>query len=780
MAEAPERHQHLRLTRAEPVNPRRTRLGFGGGGAPADPQRHGEALRDALDNTLERTVQEAGFDPRRLLKLEVDGLDPEALKVIEGLAVVSQEDKTIVVLFATHEGQQEFRRRLDLLSRGQAPTHKEVLFAIKGVSEWSPDDRIGPAIRAEGLPSETKFVVDVELWPMERRGPDRQPMRTAFAEWCNAAGAELIDQLDQDPIVLYRVEVTRPTYDRLLQHRDVRLVDLPPRYQLSAGDLELDLDGLQPIADAPKDGPVLAVLDSGVASNHPLLAPGMGDAQSFVPGLGAADEHGHGTAVAGLALYGDVAACAEAKSFVPRLRILSGRITDHTAEAKSKFVENHIAKAVAYFVEEYGCKVFNLSLGDRRKPYVGNHVRGLALTIDALSREYQILFVISAGNYEGGEPVYPSPRWKTDYPSYLLERASARILDPAPALNALTVGALARYDTPRPAQRFPTDVAFQPAARRDQPSPFSRSGPGPGGALKPDVVAYGGNYGVNLRDSAEGRLSNALLGEPAPAHDFASRGRLLSDFVGTSFAAPHVAHIAARLLGEYPDASANLLRALIVAHATVPRAAEALELKPEQLRRLVGYGQPQAERCIYSVEQCVSLIVEESIAENQHHFYELPLPEDFLSPARRDRAITVALAHTPLVRTTRVDYRGSRMAFKVVRRKTLDAVTRVFQHTKKAERAPNIPEFRTASLGSQTRDKGTVQAATYAVKKMDDDARSQKLFVVVTRTVPTWAGGWVPEEPYALTVVLEDRSQTQVRYYQQLEIQLRQRERARF
>jgi len=777
MPEASDRHQHLPLARSEPTTQRRSGSGFGAKKAPPDPKKHGATLRDALDDTLALTVAEPGFDPRRLLKLAVEGLDPSALEAINGLEVVSQEEKALVVIFATAEGQQEFRRRLDLLSRGQQPTRQEVLFAIKGVSDWKPEDRIGPAIRTEGLPIGPKFVLDVELWPLEKRGQNRRPMTEAFAQWCQKAGAELVDQLNQEAIVLYRLEIDQATYDRLLQHRDVRVVDLPPRYQLSAGDLEIDLASLGPIAETPDGAPVVAVLDSGVASNHPLIAPGMGDAQSFIADLGANDEHGHGTAVAGLALYGDIAACLEAKSFVPRLRILSGRITDSTAQAKSQFVENQIIAAVEYFVETYGCKIFNLSLGDSRKPYLGNHVRGLALTVDTLSRQHQVLFVISAGNYLGDDE--PSPKWKTEYPSYLLERTSARILDPAPALNALTVGSIARYDKPRLAQRYPMDVAYHAAALRDQPSPFSRSGPGPGGALKPDVVAYGGNYAVNLRTAAEDRQANALLGEPAPAHNFVSSSRLFGDFLGTSFAAPHVTHIAGRLLGEYPEASANLLRALIVAHAAVPKAAQALGLTPEKLGRLVGYGQPQRERCIYSIEQCVSLIAEEAIGENQHHFFEVPLPEDFLGPSKRHRSITVALAHTPLVRTTRVEYRGSRMSFRLVRGKTLDDVTSVFRWTKKTERSPNIKEFRPPSLGSNTRDKGTVQAATYEVKAIDDNVRAQKLFVVVTRSVPAWAEGWAHMDPYALTVVLEDRSNVQVRYYQQLEIQLRQRARAR-
>ncbi len=774
MSERTERHKHLALTRAEPTNPRRTR----GGGArlkpPPDPSLHGKTLLRALDETVRQPVEEPGFDPRLLLKLEIEGVDPEELRSIEGLDVVSQEGKTIVVLFASLEGRRRFRSRLDLLSRGGQPTRRDILFAIQGVSTWSAGDRIGPALRAEGVPDAPSFVLDVELWPLDRA---RGAMLDAFVRWCQQAGVEIIDRVDQDAIVLYRLRLSRSSYDRLLQHRDVRLVDLPPRMTLTDSELQVPIGDLPPIEAPPPNAPKVAVLDSGVATNQPLLASAIGDAQSFLPGHGAQDEHGHGTAVAGIALYGDVHHCMIHKSFVPRLRILSGRIIDNNAENSSGFVENHLANAVTDFTRDYQCKIFNLSFGDARKPYSDGHVRGLAVTLDTLSRSHGVLFIVSAGNYTGAE-LDQEPKWKTEYPRYLLDRSAARILDPAPALNALTVGSLARFELPRSAQRYPNDPAYQPAARTDQPSPFTRSGPGPGAALKPEVVAYGGNYAVDLR-AGEARQLNALLGEPAPSHDFATSGRLLRDFSGTSFAAPNIAHLAARLLGEYPNASANALRALIVAHARIPAAAEGI-VDDDELRRLVGYGRPDLERCVYSLDNCVSLFAEEKIEEEQHHFYDIPLPGDFLDPVSRDRTITVALAHTPIVRTTRFDYRGSRMDFRLVSEASLDAVSRVFQRTPKGSREEMLTEFRPPSVGSRIRDKSTVQAATYEVKRLAPNDRKKKLFVVVTRSVPKWARGWAPKDPYALVVILEDRSDQRVRYYQQIvEIQLQQRVRVR-
>ena len=60
----------------------------------------------------------------------------------------------------------------------------------------------------------------------------------------------------------------------------------------------------------PADGPSVCILDSGVASNHPLLGNHVGHAESILTREESpADGNGHGTMVGGLAVFGDVRAC---------------------------------------------------------------------------------------------------------------------------------------------------------------------------------------------------------------------------------------------------------------------------------------------------------------------------------------------------------------------------------------------------------------------------------------------------------------------------------------
>jgi len=473
-----------------------------------------------------------------------------------------------------------------------------------------------------------------------------------------------------------------------------------------------------------------------------------------------------------LALYGDVEACAEAHAFVPTIRLFSGRVADTDEGEDTELLENRVARAVSYFVENYGCKIFNLSFGDERRPYRGGHLDRFAATLDTIAREQKVLFIVAAGNFRGTAAIPHD--WRRGYPDYLLTD-EARIIDPAPSLNSLTVGSLARHEASRMAVRFPDDPAYQPIARRDQPSPFSRSGLLRPSAIKPELADYGGNLYVDTRIRPARPDSGRELGELTTNEAFASEGLFTIDS-GTSFAAPKVSNLAARILAGSPDASPNLLRALIVAHARIPEAtAELLGGDRDKLLRLVGYGRPQDEPAQYSSERCVTLLAEESLDAEQHHFYEIPLPEDFFTPGRRERIITVAIAHCPSVRRTRLEYKHSALSFRVVRAASLEEVTRAYRRLGRGETEPSIPETGFAPPPT-LRAPGTVQRASR--KLMNPPDRDKQFFVVVTHRRAPWAPTTTDPEPYALVVVLEDRSEIDVQLYAQIQAQLRARARA--
>lgn len=774
----PETYPHLQLIREQPVNPRRARPAPIRVPEPADWRAFGAGLRKGLQSARERMAQDlGGFDDRRLIKLELSiRLDPvEFQRISREIEIVSQEDKNVVLAFATDTALAAFQARLTTLAEGRTPTYRNLLFALKGFDRWTEDDRTGWALRHEGLPDGSPFTLDVELWPVSP-ATERDRSWQAFESWLREQGMEKLDAVKQAHLILYRVRVNRDQSALLLRHRDLRTVDLPPRHGLEVTLLQTDIQNLPTVPAPPPNAPGVVVLDSGLATAHPLLAPAVGDAQSFVPGLEPDDPHGHGTHVAGLALYGDVEDVLRAGgAFTPTLRMFSGRVLDAANANDTKFVENQVDEAVRYFHREYGCRVFNLSYGDLRKPYLGRHVRGLAVTLDSLIRELGVLFVVPTGNFTGTDTV-PAD-WRVEYPYYLL-RKEAALLDPAPALNALTVGSLARWDATFNAQRYQNDPAEQPIARRDQPSPFTRSGPSVKGAIKPELVAHGGNWAVNAL-TANRWIVRQGLGELSTSRDFAA-GRLLAEEAGTSFAAPHIAHLAGPILIEHPQADHDLLRALLVAHARWPEPSEALLTDKTERLRVCGYGRVDDTALERSTEQEVTLIASDAIPDRCHHFYEVPLPETLLEGRQRTREITVALAHSPAVRTTRISYKSCEMEFRLVWAEDLAHVSKMFNAATSREEYQRLSEATGPRIGSRNRDAGTVQADAWTLRRVTAQRRAQRLFVVVTRIDESWGREvTLTEEPYALAVLLRDRDNAEARLYTQIQARLRARLQAR-
>lgn len=782
-------YEHLRIEKEQRVNDRRKPDRKIPPIRRDDFQAHGQYLGTALSAAADRVRQQPGAeDGRFVLKLTYEGsLDLGNLPK-HGIEFLSQEEKKVCIVFASEAGLTQFADHLARLGvpEGDAVSYQQILLALNGVDNWSRDDRESWAIKQFGLPLAVPFRLDVELWPYGRQNsPGREECTQRFTEWLNSAGIRQIDSVSRDSLLLYRIEVDHAQADLLLEHIDVRLVDLLPRTGISYQQMNVPLENIPLNLPAPPaDAPRICILDSGINSNHPLLRSAVGEVESFISGVDPEDDAGHGTAVAGIALYGDLEQCLAANFWKPEVWLYSGKIMTRALDSDGAVfdpltIEQGIERAVAYFAGEHGCRIFNLSIGNENAPYDGRHIRGIAYTLDRLAREYDILFVVSAGNFRGTETV-PKTDWRSDYPEYLLAEESS-IIDPAPALNVLTIGALANHTATASAQRHGESeiIELSPAAE-DQPAPFTRHGSLQKGTIKPDLVAHGGNLSMSMQNYySQPRPSFQRLGVLTLNHDFMG-GTLLKDISGTSFSAPYITHLAGRLLSFYPQASANLLRALLVNHAALPPACRAVfpgDLG-KHLRQVAGYGKVNADTLFRSTEAQVVLLAEEAIANDTHQFFELPLPDNFLRRNRATRRLIVTLAYSPPVRTTRLEYAATKISYRLVEGTSLEEVQRHFNHALKKDvetiadsRAPN------REISSQEREKGTVQSSIWTFRELKPTG---KWFVIVTRQDKDWGSSLCNElENYALVATVSDRDNQEVQLYTQIQMRIREQEQVR-
>lgn len=400
-----------------------------------------------------------------------------------------------------------------------------------------------------------------------------------------------------------------------------------------------------------EDAPAVCVLDTGVTRGHPLLEASLAavDCHACDPAWGTHDHDGHGTQMAGLALYGDLTpVLAGSQAVMLRHRLESVKILPPdghdpnppdlygavTAEAASRAEiqaperKRTFSMSVAATDERdrgqptsWSAAVDALAAGRSFDP----STRGLDY-LDAGDAAARRLFVLCAGNVD------PSAL----HVDHLNRSDTDPIHDPGQAWNALTVGAL----TEKAVINDPTWASWQPVARPGELSPWSTTGVTFADAwpIKPDVVFEGGNIVKN---------ANGEIDFPCPDLSLLSTHVRPAEksFVlswATSAATAQAARMAALISAEYPAFWPETLRALVV-HSAEWSARMRTHLGGVSSKRAraklvqrYGFGVPSFERALRSASDALTLVAQSSIrpfAEGKMrelHFFELPWPREVL------------------------------------------------------------------------------------------------------------------------------------------------------
>ena len=281
----------------------------------------------------------------------------------------------------------------------------------------------------------------------------------------------------------------------------------------------------------------------------------------------------HGTFVASRVIYGNSLRDAiSAGQLIPDVKILSVCMKSYDEIGNPKPAKGDdfiriIRDTVWRWHKEI--KVYNLSMnliiGSTGEPAIvaDDHISPLAAELDHLSKKFGVLFVITTGNYPvSGD--FPTPT--QNYPDYFAHEDS-RLLHPSEAMLALTVGSIADRDN------------NGSMTTTNAPSPFTRRGPGFNSYRKPDLVAPGGNYASQWRPFTD----LAVAGINA-------NGSNVSYGNGTSYAAPIISRLAAKIFENFPWATPDLVRSVLIHSA---KMYEQNLIDEEMLVKLVGNGLPQ-------------------------------------------------------------------------------------------------------------------------------------------------------------------------------------------
>jgi serine protease AprX len=316
--------------------------------------------------------------------------------------------------------------------------------------------------------------------------------------------------------------------------------------------------------------PYVGVVDSGTRDENHYLSPWVETREDFV--LPEEKNCHHGSFVSGIISYGD--RLMNQRSQYDGVKIIDVTAipnTDPKYGRVGRLTEDELVEILQEVVPKYSdkVKVWNLSLGTK-KVCDEQAFSDLAMSLDEIQDENDVIFVISAGNYT--DQLRP---WPVQNPA----NYNDRITSPADSVRAITVGSIAHIDS---------DLS-----KKYDPSPFSRRGPGPSYIVKPDLVDFGGNIAAS---------PPRVIGVPS----FGEYGEIEWG-VGTSYSAPRVSALLAKIyhyLNYQP--SRNLVKALLI-HSAVDRRIN--RWPNEKDRPYLGFGQPQDLETILSCSQSSSTII---------------------------------------------------------------------------------------------------------------------------------------------------------------------------
>jgi Subtilase family len=771
------RHAHLRLSDAVTPGARhRPQRFFGGAPAHKDRGRHADEIHKQAMRVIaaqQRRVAVLGVKPELVLVLESNRqIAPEDVEAA-GLQILEMRTDKILVTFASDPEMSEFLSRCDQYGLGprgetpkgyERPAQYESLFdAVEAARQLTEEDIVDVSVTTLLTEAQRVLRLDVSCWCPD----DADAARHRFDEVklaVAAAGGDVLDSVLRWEAGLSLIRAELPAsavHDLATLDRVRRIVALPEPHLTHPAVLGALPTDLPEVSRPAPDGPVLGVIDSGIASSHPLLAPAVLGAE-WVGSLGdGGDGFGHGTLVASLALYGSLEKLLAnpAEPARPCGRLVSVRILDDQGHlVDDRLWETQLIEAMEIALQS-GAKVINLSLGDPRRPYQGPRPTELGAVIDQFIRSHKVVVTISAGNYTPWDGQI-SELTTENYPKTLLETSDSGLLDPAPAALALTVGALCP-DHGQGAKPSTERIDVIPIGGPDKPSPLTRAGPGPMGMVKPELVAPGGSLSVDLLTS---RVDMHDPSTQVIGAGIAGTSNLLAADAGTSCAAPLVSNAALRILGRYPQLSANTVRALLLCSAEKTETViEGLTdaKNREQQRRLTGYGRVSAERAEVSEDHRAVLVAESEITIDDVHLYTVPIPLTFFSPGGY-RRMTVALAYDPPVRATRLDYLASHMEIHAYHGASLQQVRNAYTHPQENEdeEPVELREFRLdLQPSSARRGKGTHQLGAKTFHRPLDHTKADQ-FIIAVKNTNRWDTPGT-QQAYALAVVLErDRGHT--------------------
>jgi hypothetical protein len=701
---------------------------------------------------------------------------------------------------------------------------RDVFDNLIDVRPWGPEDRVPEeAIEAwkadlAEFPDEVHRI-EVELW--YRANPDAQKKAgRKLKERIEAAGGRVLIERVIEEIFYHGalIEVSAAELRRLADDKtgDIATIDevmffrpqtlaaiprsvLPnlPAYPAPPEELESD------------DMPVVALFDGMPVVGHTALSGRLllDDPEAFADRYASVSEMQHGTAMASIVLNGDGHAPTPVtqRLYVRPVLVPDGQderfppddlalFTLH--EALQRMLVGVTAPDGTQLVPPASPNVciINLSIGDPNRRF-GGIVSPWARLIDHYAFRHRILFIVSAGNirdpleikgvatYAALEDMDASERTEKVLGAIFANRAYRKLLSPAEAINALTVGA-------RHSDRLPPEAKgaghVDPFAADNVSNVSSALGGGAIRCIKPEILMDGGRETLQLDSAGDGvvkvkpvSVTGRFFGIGAAAPGLRGELDRMMNSSGTSPAAALATHQALRIeqalrgmdgMEVGSDHLSVVLKALM-AHsagwdqdvaAMIEAHTQAAGLTAWQHRRVekgrfLGLGVPQVGRVLGCTLQRALVLGYGEIEKEKTIPHAIPLPKE-LSAIGEWRAVTATLAWLTPIHPRHGAYRRS----------ALDLELEGFQDGT-ATGAEKVSEQPHEAMGN----KGTLIHRRWEGTDPAVFLENQGIRVNVSCRTPT--NGLDEKIPYALAVTLEVGEASAIDVYTDIKVKVEAR-----
>lgn len=558
-----------------------------------------------------------------------------------------------------------FEAYLSSETRGGKPKNEALVANITGIRQtllndlWQSGDE--PPMRGRHW---------WEIWL--RKTPDNVELLRLFASHRRIQVSERVLEISDRTIVWVKA-----SWDELeiLPITSVPIAEIRhPEFIETLEDLSVDeqeeyvANFASRVTPAHRASPAVVHLDTGVSRTHMLIADSLDPADLHtVIGTGGFDTIGHGTKMAGLALYGDLDShLLGSGNIVLRHGLESVRMLPNRGETPTDPIAYGAITIDAVNTPEATGnrpRVFCMPITAAGEPKRPGEPTLWSATVDALAVGVDVvrngrgltalgapsfdatrLIVVSAGNVPLGDLC----------DEHLEQSDISPIQDPAQAWNAITVGAFTNL-TSMPSS--PDYSGWYVVAPAGELSPHSRTSllfKKSHWPIKPDILMEGGNT-----------LTDGLTTESlTPLLSLRTTSRTSDTSIGsanaTSAATAQVSRLAALAMATYPDYWPETIRGLLV-HAAewTPEmrahidGALSKRDKQEMLRRY-GWGVPTEESVLSSSSRAVTLVSQDEFvpfvgpqyAMPKFRLHELPWPSEVLQALDRgDVTLKITLSY---------------------------------------------------------------------------------------------------------------------------------------